>query len=267
MEDTKEQSAQTTENVDNTTEVGASEVADTSKENEVEFTNTNDDEGKDKESQTDTEDKPKSESKDKPQKTNADYARERRAAEQKKALEKARYDAIIEALDGKNPYTNEEMVDKADVEEYLNMKEIEKQGKDPIADYHKFLKNKVKEKEKVQSEQNNQEEWILKDRNDFVSKHPDIKLDELLQDELFRSFALGKAGKMPMDRIYTDYQSFIEKSEERARDRAAQVLANNAATPGKLSNQAPKPAKSVKDMSKAEFEQMLERVKRGEKVN
>lgn len=269
MEDIKEQSAQTTEPVDNNTEVGASEIADTSKENEMEFTNTDNENGEDKAQTTkDADSKPKenSEEKAKSQKTNADYARERRRAEQKKALEKARYDAIIEALDGENPYTHEKMEDGADVEEYLTMKEIEKQGKDPITDYHKFLKDKAKEKEKAQREASSQEEWISKDRDDFISKHPDVKLDELLQDDLFRTFALGKAGKMPMDKIYADFQSFIEKSEERARDRAAQLLANNAATPGKLSSQAPQPAKSVKDMSKAEFEQMVERVKRGEKI-
>lgn len=271
MEDIKN-SAGTTENVVDT-EVGASDVADTSKENEMEFTSTDsNNEGDDKSSQAEQKSAEQSKpveneaSKNKSQKTNADYARERRKAEQKKALEKARYDAIIEALDGENPYTHEKMEDAADVEEYLTMKQIDKQGKDPIADFHKFLKNQVKEKERARIEATNQEEWISKDREDFISKHPDVNLDELVQDELFRTFALGKAGKMSMDKIYTDYQSFITKSEEKARDRAAQVLANNAATPGKLSNQAPQPAKSVKDMSKAEFEQMIEKVKRGERI-
>ena len=146
MEDIKEQSAQTTKPVDNTAEVGASEIADTSKENEIEFTSTDNENGEDKAQDTknaDAKQKEGSEEKTKSQKTNADYARERRRAEQKKALEKARYDAIIEALDGENPYTHEKMEDGADVEEYLTMKEIEKQGKDPITDYHKFLKDKA----------------------------------------------------------------------------------------------------------------------------
>lgn len=246
---------------------GASEVADTS--NDAEFTDTVDEENneqkppvptKDDANKTQNDKKPEQ----KPQKTNADYARERRKAEQEKAIKKARNDAIIDALNGENPYTHEKMVDEADIEEYLTMKEIDKLGKDPIADYSKFLKTKAKEQEKVQQAESSQKEWIAKDRQDFASKHPDINLDELLDDELFRTFALGKAGKYSMDKIYTDFQTFQQKSEERARDRAAQILANNAATPGKLSTQAPPPQKSVSDMSKAEFEQMVEKVKRGE---
>ena len=60
MEDIKEQSAQTTETVDNNTEVGASEIADTSKENEIEFTNTDNENGEDKAQTTkDADSKPK----------------------------------------------------------------------------------------------------------------------------------------------------------------------------------------------------------------
>lgn len=266
MEDIKEQSAETTntEIVDNS-EVGASEVADTS--NDVEFTDSSEAENKDISSQMEKIENSKTSLEKvnaKPQKTNADYARERRKAEQEAAIKKARNEAIIEALNGENPYTHEKMEDSADVQEYLTMKEIEKNGGDPIADYSKHLKAKAKEQEKASQAKSSQEEWIQKDRLDFATKHPDVNLNELIEDNLFHSFALGKVGRMSMDKIYTDYQSFIAISEERARDRAAQLLANNAATPGKLTNQSSAPAKSVNDMTKAEFEKMIERVKRGE---
>ena len=264
MEDI-EKSAETTIEEEKPAVNGASEDADTS--NDAEFTDTVDEEsGEEKKPVKETSEKPQGNDKvdTKPQKTNADYARERRKAEQEKAIKKARYDAIIEALNGENPYTHEKMEDNADVEEYLTMKEIEKSGKDPIADYSKFLKTKVKEQERVQQAESSQKEWIARDREDFASKHPDVNLNELLDDELFRTFALGKAGKYSMDKIYTDFQTFQQKSEERARDRAAQILANNAATPGKLSTQAPPQQKSVSEMSRAEFEQFAEKVKRGE---
>ena len=266
MDNIEEKTAETTTDEVKTVVDGASDVADTS--NDAEFTDTVDEENKEQSPTVPKDDANKSQNNDKadkkPQKTNADYARERRKAEQERAIKKARNDAIIEALNGENPYTHEKMEDEADIEEYLTMKEIEKSGNDPIKDYSKFLKTKVKEHEKAQQAESSQKEWIAKDREDFASKHPDINLDELLDDELFRTFALGKAGKYSMDKIYTSFQSFLQKSEERARDRAAQILANNAATPGKLSTQAPPPQKSVSDMSKAEFEQMIEKVKRGE---
>lgn len=251
MEDILNQPAETTEvEVDETLNEGTSEVAGTS--NEVEFTNSDNEEVEEKVN--------------KPQKTNADYARERRKAEHEKALKQARNEAIIEALNGINPYTQEKMEDDADVQEYLTMKEIEKKGLDPISDYSKHLKAKAKEQVKASESENNQKEWIQNDKQEFVSKHPDVKLDELLTDELFRTFAVGKVGKMSMDKIYTDYQSFITKSEERAKERAAQVLANTAATPGKLTNQEQAQSKSISNMSKEEFERVVERVKGGEKI-
>lgn len=264
MEDI-EKSAETTIEEGQPAADGTSEVADTG--NEAEFTDTVDEEsGEEKKPAKDNPSKLQENDKvdTKPQKTNADYARERRKAEQEKAIKKARYDAIIEALNGENPYTHEKMEDNADVDEYLTMKEIEKSGKDPIADYSKFLKTKVKEQEKAQQAESSQKEWIAKDRQEFASKHPDVNLDELLDDELFRTFALGKAGKYSMDKIYNDFQTFQQKAEERARDRAAQILANNAATPGKLSTQTPPQQKSVSEMSRTEFEQFVEKVKRGE---
>ena len=254
MEDIQELSAQTTDYEGNS-DVGASEIADTSNHNEIEFTNAEDSHESENRAQEEVK---------KSQKTNSDYARERRKAEQEKALKKARYDAILEALNGENPYTNEKMEDDADVEEYLTMKEMEKKGYDPISDFSKFVKGKAKEKERQRLEENNQKEWIENDKQDFSAKHPDVNLDELVSDELFRTFALGKVGKLSMDKIYTDYQTFMKKSEERATDRAAQVLANTAATPGKLSNQNTTQQKSVENMSKAEFEKMVEKVKRGE---
>ena len=259
MEDIQELSAETTETEVSTEEVGVSEIADTN--DDVEFTdsgaNTTDEESEVEE---------KKDENKKPQKTNADYARERRKAEQEAAVKKAKYEGIIEALNGENPYTHEKMEDDADVQEYLTMKEIEKKGLDPVADYSKHLKAKAKEKEKALKEKASEEEWVQKDKADFATKHPDVNLADLVEDDSFKSFALGKVGKMSMDKIYTDYQTFIAKIEERAKDRAAQLLANSAATPGKLTSQQPPQQKSIRNMSAAEFENLKERVKGGEKI-
>lgn len=195
---------------------------------------------------------------------NAQEAAKRREAERQAEIKKARTEAVIEALNGINPFTHEKIEDEADVEEYLTMKEIEKSGKDPVTDYSRFLKNRTKEQEKAAKAEASQEEWIQKDREDFQSKHPDVKLDELIGDDMFRTFATGKVGRIPMTKIYADYQSFEKLSEERAKTKAAQILANSAATPGKLSGQTPPPKKSIKDMSMEEFRKFDEQVQRGE---
>lgn len=251
----KEQSAETTDLTS-----GTSEIADTS--NDVEFEDSNQSEESSEKVTKENLDTNKNSNK----KTNSDYARERRQKEHELALKKARNEAIIEALNGINPYTQTALEDDEDIQEYLTMKEIEKKGLDPVYDYSKHIKSKAKEEIKKSQEIQNESEWINKDREDFIAKHPDINLNEIIEDELFRTFAIGKVGKMSMDKIYTDYQSFVAKSEERARDRAAQVLANNAASPGKLASQNSNLGKSINDMSKSEFDKLLNRVKRGEKI-
>lgn len=239
---------------------GASEIADAS--NEAEFTDTTGETESVAEAAKEV--APKSEARQ--PKTNSDYARERRKAEREAEIKKARYDAIIEALDGENPYTHEKIEDARDVEEFLIMKQIAKEGKDPINDYPKFIKNKAREEELAKQAKSDQEEWISNDKAEFAAKHPDVNLGELLEDELFKSFVLGKVGKFSMNKIFEDYQKFLSKSEERAQERAAQILANTAATPGKITDQAPQSAKKIADMSKAEFEDLTDKVKRGIRI-
>jgi hypothetical protein len=263
-----EQSAETTEPVN--TEVGASEVADTS--NDVEFSDTPNedvnkaDDGK-QEPQTPSTPKESENKENKPQKTNSDYARERRKAEREAEIKKVRNEAIIETLGGENPYTHEKMEDEADVQEYLTMKEIEKSGKDPIADYSKYLKQRAKEQAKITQTETSRQEWIKNDKQNFETKYPDVKLNDLIDNEQFRLFASGKVGVMTMTKIYEDYQSFITRNEESAKEKVAQILANNAATPGQLTTSKETPPKDINKMTKAEFDNLVERVKRGEKVN
>ncbi len=118
---------------------------------------------------------------------NSENARRRREAEKQAAInaarEEARNQAIIETLGGKNPYTNEEMKDRADVEEYLAMKEIEKNGGDPLADFSKFQKQKEREKAAQAEKKAQEEDWYKKDYEDFVTKHPEANVQALIQNE------------------------------------------------------------------------------------
>ncbi len=166
---------------------------------------------------------------------NRENARRRREAEREALIRRTREQTIIEALDGKNPYTGEEMKDSLDVEEYLAMKEIEKSGGDPVSDYPKFRKNRERDAAKTVAEAAQKEEWYRNDREAFLTKHPNVNLDELIADRRFRAFARGKTGEIPMSEIYEEFVELVGEYEEDAKKMAAQMLANQKASPGALS--------------------------------
>lgn len=206
--------------------------------NEAEFKETEGD-GEETKKEEPKKEEPK---KDKPKQSpeeNAKFARERREAERKAEIEKARIDAIITAV-GENPYTGEPLKTKDDVEIYLTMKEIEKNGGDPLnsQDYLKHLKIKQQAEAEKRAAEKQKEEWLQKDIMDFKTKHPDLKLDELFNDKNFRIFAKGKAGNIPMAEIYSDYTAMLSEFEEKSKTKAARIIANKAATPGSLKGEA-----------------------------
>lgn len=211
MEDEKKPAEETEE----TSEVGdnadANQQKATEESNEVEFTDTS--EGG--EAQEGQKEPSKKEEKPLTKEQNSENARRRREAERQKEIQAAREQAIIETLGGKNPYTNEEMKDSADVQEYLTMKEIESQGGDPLADFSKFHKAKEKEKIAKQTKEQEEQEWYRKDTEDFVAKHPDVNLDTLIQDKQFQTFASGKVGQLPLSEIYEGYMELVAEFDKR----------------------------------------------------
>ena len=70
---------------------------------------------------------------------NSEYARKRREFERRAELdrvrEETRISTLIELTGGVNPYTNQTIKDKLDVEKYLAMLEIERSGGNPLTDY------------------------------------------------------------------------------------------------------------------------------------
>lgn len=174
---------------------------------------------------------------------NSQNARRRREAERqaeiKRAADEAREKAIIETLGGKNPYTNEEMKDSADVKEYLTMREIEKNGGDPLSDFAKYHKKQERERAVEEQKRKDKEKWFIEDRADFVSKYPDVDIEALIKDEDFAEYADGKVGEIPLAKIYEGYAKFTAKYEEKAKQIAAQRVANQKASPGSLSSTNP----------------------------
>lgn len=191
------------------------------------------------EGETDGNDQPAEEPKKEPQskERNAEEARKRREAEKQEAIKKARVEAIIEAMGGKNPYTNAEMTDADDVEEYLNMKKIEKDGKDPIADYASWTKQQAKARKAEQEAQEAQEAKARDDIEAFRKAHPDVDTNALFKDEAFTDYAEGKLGNRPLTQIYDGYQKLVGGARKAEQEKAAQALANSRATPGSVQSQ------------------------------
>ena len=174
----------------------------------------------------------------------SENAHRRREAERKAELEKARQtareQAIIETLGGKNPYTGEDMKDSSDVQEFLLMREIEKEGGDPLSDYSKHLKVKEREKSQAKAKKDAEAEWYRNDKEAFASKYPDVDVNSLIENKRFNRYAEGKVGSVPLSEIY---EGFIEseselraEAEKTAYQKAQQQLANAKASPGSLSS-------------------------------
>jgi hypothetical protein len=179
---------------------------------------------------------------------NAEEARKRRERERQEEIDKAKAEAkvqsIIEAV-GTNPYTDEELKDATDVDQYLLMKKIEKDGGDPIKDYPKYLKKQIVEGKKVKDSEKEVEDFIAKDREVFAKEHPSVKLDTLFNDEAFMEYADGKIGRLPLSKIYTNYQNLtskqqkaIEEAVKKAKAEAEEALlislGKKQATPGSV---------------------------------
>lgn len=163
---------------------------------------------------------------------NKEQARLRRERERQAEIETTRINAIKEAV-GTNPYTDKTIETKEDVEEYLLMKQIDKDGGDPKADYSDYLKKQNREKFEQQEKAAKDRARMTQEINDFVKAHPEVNLEELLGNDDFKVFAKGKTGQN-LESLYTDYQKVFGKYQTQTEEerRKAREEANRKANPG-----------------------------------
>ena len=199
--------------------------------------------GEDEDGKTEEGDKPEGK---KPQtaKENAENARRRREQEQAQRIEaasrKARVDAIIDALDGKNPYTGEPMKDAHDVAVYETMKRIEKSGGDPVKDFARASAEDARKAEATRTQADEDRRWYADDLAAFRKAYPDVDAQELLSDPDFGEYAEAQVkAKVPLAKIYGGYEKLRAKFQreadqkaEAAKDGAARALANARAGVG-----------------------------------
>lgn len=236
------------------------------KEDEEEFTDDEADETDEDESEeTETDDADSNETEETEaqaeEKTNSYQAQKRREREaREERLKKDAYvKGIIDTLGGENPYTGEKIEDAADVEEYLTMRDLEKQGKDPVADFHKAVKQKAKETATKEQEDRERTQEL----QEFATKYPDVKMAELLSNERFVKFAGKRVGRESLSDIYADYLSFTSDLESAVEEKQRVKSAKKKATPGSLTGNGDSAKQSYETMSDKAFERKLEAVLRG----
>ena len=222
---------------------------------EQEFTDEAEEDGgagadeEDEESEDEDGDKPQGK-KTQTSKENAENARRRREQEQARRIEaasrKARVDAIIDALDGKNPYTGEPMKDAHDVAVYETMKRIEKSGGDPVKDFARVSADDARKAEATRTQADEDRKWYADDLAAFRKAYPDVDAQELLSDPDFGEYAEAQVkAKVPLAKIYGGYEKLRAKFQkeadqkaEAAKDGAARALANARAGVGSKAGSA-----------------------------
>lgn len=216
---------------------------DTETEEEVKKTETEETKGK--------EEKPK-QSKEQ----NKAFAEKRRA--EKNLKEEAELKVLKEYV-GKNPYTNEPIETLRDVKVYKTMKQIDKDGGDPLMDYHKYAgleEQRALDNEKAKTEN------VKNDVKEFIKAYPKVDLNELRKDDSFVQFSNKMIGKLPLKDIYEAYESLSgglkTKAEESAKQEIAKKIAKEQTSVGNLATSgdagAPKyTMEQIGKMSKAEL--------------
>ena len=175
------------------------------------------------------------------QERESEVAKRAHQAEVDKARQEARVQAIVDAV-GTNPYTDKPIKDAADVEEYLLMRQIEREGKDPIADYPEYVKRQKAEEERAAAKARGDQETARKEVEEFRLAFPGVNLQELAKDTDFDDFARGAIGNEPLVSIYRRYIAFCERiagdATKKAQQRAVAEKAKANAAVGSLSNES-----------------------------
>lgn len=251
-------SAQKTDNVEvDTTETTTLDedvaIAGDDKETVGEFTDTDQETG----NKTEEGEDGKKEKTKQTKEQNKVFAEKRR---NEKAIQEEAELKFLKEYVGENPFTHEPINTLRDAKVYKTMKQIEKDGGDPIQDYHKYA---GREEQKAIETEKEREEKIRADVDSFRKAHPDVDLHELQKDEEFKAFSNKLLGKVAMTDIYDSYISLkgevSAKATETAKEDLAKKMAKDNTSAGNLAAtgavDAPKyTLKQLEKMSPAEID-------------
>jgi len=197
---------------------------------------------------------------------------ERRIAEEQKKREREiTLKAYKDATGSLNRFTNEPIEDEDDVEEYKIMLQLEKEGKDPIEDYPKYIKEQRRkerlEEQKKLDEQRSLNEKMEQEKIEFDKLYGDGALEKAFSDEEFIKFAKDMIDEGTTPR--TAYKYFLNYKKEKeninneieakAQDLAIEKDARRQASSGSLSGGNMSRPKTINELSDEEFRALQER--------
>lgn len=188
---------------------------------------------------------------------------ERQERENQKNLEKEKrksyIDGVKKSTNGVNKFTEKPIVDEDDVEEYELMLELERKGKDPIADYYEAVKEKTRaeRQRKLEEEQakSKAENDLNADVDAFVKKYGKETAQKISNDEAFMDFANDFLGRVPLTTVYEKYLAIQAKIEAKSDEKALEKDARRASSPG-APGKANETPKSFKDLTPEEFHKL-----------
>lgn len=215
---------------------------------------------------------PSEEEKEKEKNAKAAERRRKREKAEKERTEreaKIREEATLNAELGLlkvNPYTEEPILDAEDIKIYKLQKELEDEGKDPINDLPKRIAENARKaakeaKERQEREEQEKQEVTRKVNEDIAElkkAYPNVNLNELAGDELYKECLKGRAGRWTQVEIYELYlrkkAEITKKAEEEAAKKATEEAAKKMSNPPSANARGSSPQKTIDDMTKEEFD-------------
>ena len=181
-----------------------------------------------------------------------------------KELNDSYYKGIKVATGEVNPYTNEKMTSDEDVQVYLDMKEMESKGLDPLSstDYIKFQNEKRKDELEQIAFNKKVQEKQEKDMKEFKSKYPDVDIEKLVEsDELVGSLIISQVSQgKSLTKAYETVKKLVDERvneavKKEADNLAKQKLQNSVASPGSMVNGEDNNNNNGKDWRKGSSEE------------
>lgn len=173
-------------------------------------------------------------------------------------------DKFVETLGWVNPYNNEPIKTQDQYNQYLQMQEANKNGQDPIA------------AQKIASLENRLLSYAVKEQDAALLADP-IKgeIYKELRPEVFNLLEYCKSQNIPnvdingafSSLLANNFDKVLEKIQRKTESSTVKKIASNKkAGVGALGDGSFENNSSVSNMSDAEFEKLVQRVLKGEKV-
>lgn len=194
------------------------------------------------------------------------YARMRRDNEDKqKELEslKAEKDKLVKALGqfGFNGNTVDDQIDQANA--YYTGRNVEDVRKERIAQAEKEAEQNAMRDQLKYYKEKELKERMDRDLSEIQKLNPNIKSFNDLPKDYFELVAKGIEGTRAYKLLHAEglFQNATQVAEQQA---IAKIQANEKASVGSVGNGEVKGKLNYEEMSDAEFEKLIEKVKRGE---